>query len=402
MAGGHTLTIATGATTFPEVALAEVHHGDHNALMTAVTTTPLGLCNVDAIIVPTARSAPYLRRAIELADKLGCTLVALCSRHSHAGEVAKLAEERGIEAIAVDMASVRPGLLPAFDTSDLLAGTTWERRTDTSFKRNLGLLIARLMRWKHIVFLDDDIDVPEPQDLVDAVRLLHDFDAVGLTIHGYPDNSVVCHANRETGGFQETFVGGGALAVNGTCASFFPEVYNEDWFFILGRSRLCPTAKTQGVAVQKPYDPFADVRRARAEEFGDFLAEGVFWLLDNGKRVKDADLDHWRWYKKTRLSFINEVLDRAREQPMDEQPRARMIAALKAARGRCERIDPDLCVRYLRAWHIDRTRWHAFLKGQEFLFGFRETPTVQDVLAHLGLAATGRHVEGASVARSFC
>ncbi|WP_211770139.1 glycosyltransferase family 2 protein [Kutzneria sp. CA-103260] len=370
--------------------------------MTVIDTKPIGLCNVDAIIVPTARSAPYLRRAIELAGKLNCTLVALCSKHSHAGRVAKLAEESDVEAVAVDMASVLPGLLPAFETSDLLAGTTWERRTDTSFKRNLGLLIARLMRWKHIVFLDDDIDIPEPQDLVDAVGLLHDFDAVGLTNGGYPDNSVVCHANRETGGFQETFVGGGALAVNGTCAAFFPEIYNEDWFFILGRSRLCPTAKTKGIAVQKPYDPFTDVRRARAEEFGDCLAEGVFWLLDNGKRVRDADIGYWRQFLNMRQQFITEVLARASVQPMEEKERGPMIAALKAARGRCQTVDPELCVNYLQAWHKDRTRWSTYLKHQEFLFGRRESPTVKDVLRHLGLQAAGRHIQGLSVLRSVC
>ncbi|MFI9382424.1 hypothetical protein [Kutzneria sp. NPDC052558] len=380
----------------------DVHHGDHNALMTVVDARPIGLCSVDAIIVPTARSAPYLRRAIELAGKLDCTLVALCSKHSHPGQVTKLAKESGVEAVAVDMASVPSGLLSAFETSALLADTIWEQRTDTSFKRNLGLLIARLMRWKHIVFLDDDIDIREPQDLVDAVRLLHDFDAVGLTIDGYPDNSVVCHAHRETGGRQDSFIGGGALAVNGTSVSFFPEIYNEDWFFVLERSRLAPTAKTRGVALQKPYDPFADARRARSEELGDCLAEGVFWLLDHGKRVRDADIDYWRRYLDMRLRFINEVLARALAQRMDENSRARMVAALMAARGRCQRIDPGLFVEYLQAWHKDRTRWSAYLKDQEYRFGHRKWPTVGEMLHHLGLEAAGRYAQGASVTRSLC
>jgi len=391
------------ATVLPVAAPADVHHGDHNALMTVIDKTPIGLCNVDAVIVPTARSAIDLRRAIELADKLGCPLLALSSRDSKAGEVAELAWiSSTIEAIAIDMASVPTGLLPAFKTSKLLHGTTWARRTDTSFKRNLGLLIARLMRWKHIVFLDDDIEIPEPQDLVDAVRLLHDFDAVGLTIDGYPDNSVVCHANRETGGFQESFVGGGALAVNGACASFFPEIYNEDWFFILGENCLRPTAKTTGVAVQQPYNPFADVRRARSEEFGDSLAEGVFWLLDKGKRVGDADFAHWRRFLDLRLRFIDKVIKRAAEQPMDDGARAKMIAALRAARDRCQAIKPALCVDYLRAWRADAARWSRYLNEQELLFGIHESPTVKDVLGHLGLETAGRHVEGASVSHSFC
>lgn len=397
------MTAAISATLSPGVAPSEVHHGDHNGLMTTVAETPLGLRTVDAIIVPTARSAPYLDRAIEVADKIGCSLVALCSKLSDADKVARRAKQNSsIEVVAIDMNRVPAGLLPTFKTSELLAGTTWARRTDTSFKRNLGLLVARLMRWKHIVFLDDDIDIPEPQDLVDAVQLLRDFDAVGLTIGGYPDNSVVCHAHRETGGFQETFVGGGALAANGQCDSFFPEIYNEDWFFILGENRLRSTAKTTGRAVQNPYDPFADVRRARSEELGDCLAEGVFWLLDNGRRVRDADLDHWRRYLDLRRQFIDDVIERALDQPMDDKARARMIAALKMSRKRCQDIDPLLCVNYLRAWRADRTRWGNFLKEQERQFRPRETPTVKDVLRHLRLTAAGRHVQGVSVARSFC
>ena len=55
----------------------------------------------------------------------------------------------------------------------------------------------------------------------------------GLTCREYPDNSVVCHARRLAGLPQDTFVSGAALGVN--CNDqplpFFPEQYNEDWFF---------------------------------------------------------------------------------------------------------------------------------------------------------------------------
>ena len=45
---------------------------------------------------------------------------------------------------------------------------------------------------------------------------------------------MVCHAIRDTGGKQGTFVGGGALAVAvDRVDSFFPDIYNEDWFYLL-------------------------------------------------------------------------------------------------------------------------------------------------------------------------
>ncbi|EWM10935.1 glycosyltransferase family A protein [Kutzneria sp. 744] len=363
-----------------------LHHGSHRNLLTLVAEPRLGTCEVDAIIVPTSRPAGYLRRAVELAAKLRCTLVTLNSQHSRASQARSLAWSSGVDIAAVDMRDVSPALLPAFGTTSLLAGTPFARGTDTSRKRNMGLLVARLAGWKHVVFLDDDITIPDPQHLTDAVRLLHQFDGVGLTVGGFPDNSVVCHAHRETGGVQDTFVGGGALAVNAaSCESFFPDVYNEDWFFLLNDTRLRPIAKTTGLAVQKPYDPFASEQRARTEEFGDVLAEGVFWLLDQGKRVQDADEDYWRKFLAKRLDFINGVLRRVDEADVSLAECERMKSALRAARGRCTLITPDLCVQYLKAWRTDRGKWRRHLEKQERTFTAKNQD-MDEVLLMLGIS----------------
>jgi hypothetical protein len=41
--------------------------------------------------------------------------------------------------------------------------------------------------------------------------------------------------------------------------------------------------------VQEPYEPFRTTDRARGEELGDCLAEGIYALLDDGGKVGDAD-----------------------------------------------------------------------------------------------------------------
>jgi hypothetical protein len=340
------------------------HHGSHRSLLKFITTPSSEPGAVDAIFVPTARTVGYLRTAIGLAAKLDCPLVTLHSRHSKAAEAQRLAKENQVTLVAIDMDFVARETLPVFATTTLLAGTRFERRTDTSKKRNLGLLLARILGWKRIVFLDDDIDIPTPHHLTEAVRQLHKFNGVGLTVTGYPDNSVVCHANRETGGFQDTFIGGGALAVNAAAhRSFFPEIYNEDWFFLLSEtSQLQPIARTSGIAVQKPYDPYANDQRARGEEFGDTLAEGVFWLLDQGRRVHEADERYWVDFLNKRRNFITDILDRVDKIGATAEERGRIKAALRAARGRSERITPDLCMQYLLALRTDRVIWIRHLE----------------------------------------
>src|SRR5437016_6213547 len=78
-------------------------------------------------------------------------------------------------------------------------GLRFERRTDVSLKRNIGLAVARMAGWQRLMFLDDDIVVEEPDHIRKAGALLGTFGAVGLANNGFPDNSVVCHANRAAG-----------------------------------------------------------------------------------------------------------------------------------------------------------------------------------------------------------
>src|SRR2546423_9776591 len=75
------------------------HHGSHNHLLHQVMPERLG--RVDAIVVPTARPAPYLSTAIALAQELDCTLLALCSKYARAQDV--LVEAGGVgNMVAVD------------------------------------------------------------------------------------------------------------------------------------------------------------------------------------------------------------------------------------------------------------------------------------------------------------
>jgi hypothetical protein len=388
-----------GVTTAREWELvSRWHHGSHRHLLTPLPSTPYPM-DVDAIIVPTGRRPAAMRWAMAVASKLDCTLVALCSKWSSAAEVAKMPEAKNIRLITIDAGTLPCGVLPSFQTCELLAGTRFQRKTDTSAKRNFGLLLAKLLGWNKVVFLDDDIDVPEPLDLRDAAGMTSYFAGVGLNIKGMPDNSVVCHAYRDAGGAQDMFIGGGALAVavNST-TSFFPNVYNEDWFFLLDDDGLQKTTLI-GTAVQKEYDPYASEDRARREEFGDTLAEGLFWLLDSKRSIQDADRTFWAEFIEKRRGFIAEVTAMVQGvDPLDR--RVRMLKSLKAARGRSEHITPGWCARYVEAWREDRFTWRRHLQEvyrthvvkKRKQHRRRTVPEVRALLRSLGLPDTRFHL----------
>jgi hypothetical protein len=342
---------------------APYHHGSHRDLLWSANSPALPGRGIDAIIVPTARRPAYLAEAAALALSLSCPLVTL---HSKKWTTAVSAAQRlpaGLDLIAIDVPELERLRLPRWKTSELLTGTVLARRTDASAKRNLGLMLSHLLGWSRILFLDDDITELDPEDVRRASSLLDTHNAVGLQNFGYPDNSVVCHAYRLAGGKQQSFIGAGALAAEiKRNNSFFPDIYNDDWFFLLdGDKWLQPTAVT-GRVMQYPYDPFRNPDRARAEEFGDVLAEGLYWLLDQDRSIIDADARHWSGFLKRRQQFITEVLARVQADNLKPDEKARRVAALKGSLGRLALITPELCENYLRAWVADRECWQRHIE----------------------------------------
>lgn len=315
---------------------------------------------------------------MELAQTLDCLLVAICSLKVSPHEVIGRSERLGVATVAFD---VRAGIdaMTALGTTVGLEGSSFERVSDLSDKRNLGLLLAWVAGWDCVLFLDDDIYDVDPSDVEAAVSLLDHYRAVGMDNVGFPDNSVVCHAHRAVGGVQEQFVGGGALAVSPLGArAFFPRVYNDDWFFVIGQAAP-PRLAVTGSVKQAAFDPFADPGRARREEFGDCLAEGLYWLLDGNRSLELADRAYWRDFLARRRRFLDRLLWRSRS-PVDHRvPPDRLRASLEAALEVNKLITPGLCAEYVSLWRSDLVTWRRHLDGLPTGVG------VERAVAELGL-----------------
>ena len=240
--------------------------------------------SLDAIVVPAGRKADKLKTVAELAASADVLLVVLASRDCHVVEASALvASIQGCRALIVDIPGGFRNDHLTFQTSDSsFAGLKAGRNSDLSLKRNLGLLLAPLMCWKKIMFLDDDIFDVTLTDLAKIASQLDSHQVTGLISRSFPDNSVVCHANRLSGRDQDNFVTRAALGVN--CAErpldFFPDVYNEDWLFFATHAAQGQVISV-GTARQLPYKPFADPNRAVMEEFSDLIAEGLYALSND-------------------------------------------------------------------------------------------------------------------------
>jgi hypothetical protein len=313
---------------------------------------------LNALIVPAGRKADKLRPVAELAASADVMLVVLASRHCEVVEAAELvASIPGSHALIADIPYGYQNEQLTFQTSDssftsLKAG----RDSDLSLKRNLGLLLARLMRWDKIMFLDDDIFGVTVTDLAKIASQLDYHEVVGLISRSFPDNSVVCHANRLRGWWQDNFVTGAALGVSTADADkpldFFPDVYNEDWFFLATHAERGHVVSV-GEARQRTYKPFADPHRAVTEEFGDLIAEGLYALFNDSLTLDAATWVYWDEFINARKNLIDRLAEDLFRIPTREAA-VQAYESMLRARKQLASITADDCVRFVQAWRDDR------------------------------------------------
>jgi hypothetical protein len=320
-----------------------------------------GELGLDAIIVPASRPATNLDHAVTLARAAHCQLVILCSQGLRSADVQEFLADRSFRgAIVIDIpAGYSHDLLHFRELLTISAELPPQCGfyvTDLSIKRNIGLVLAKMLGWQRIFFLDDDIrDIAFP-DLQTTVDMLGSFSAAGMRVTDFPDNSIACHASRMTGGFQDVFISGAALAVNcEESVGFFPDVYNEDWFFFFDAASEGQLGSSYCEATQLVYYPFADAQRAAWQEFGDVLAEGLYALLHLDLDIGQATTEYWTVFLDARRHFLETTLSRADGAQPDM--RDEIITSLQSALKCLSGITPDLCARYVRLWRQDLVAW---------------------------------------------
>lgn len=319
---------------------------------------------LSAIVVPATRPAYNLEHAITLARATHCHLVIMCSRDTQAAEVYALLHLRSFhDATVIEIPDQYTHEYLEFQTTDWIKRQFPVRDSDLSVKRNLGLVLARMLGWERIFFLDDDIRDLDAIALLDTVALVdgsqaaaHRYYSAGMPTPEFPDNSVVCHARRMIGAFQDVFVSGSALAVDCTVPfAFFPDIYNEDWLFFYEDAANRRLGSSERKATQLRYDPFASPQRAESEEFGDVIAEGLYALLEEGLTAEYATTERWDQFLTDRKHILDEIIRQSDKAPREVQEK--MKHAVKIARKCLEDIQPEMCVEYVAAWQNDRKRW---------------------------------------------
>jgi hypothetical protein len=130
------------------------------------------------------------------------------------------------------------------------------------------------------------------------------------------------------------------------------------------------------------YDPYASPDRARQEEFGDLLAEGLYALIGEGdtdvpfaERLEAATATYWSRFIHSRRAVLAEtmtVLDGYLARDPANHRVVSALASLQAAESQLKTITADVCVNFLKAWRADLAEWQTFSNGVNAVANMRE------------------------------
>ena len=358
---------------------------------------PLTQPLVDAIVVPTVRTAEHLRSAVQFAAESRCHLITVYTDILPDGLDAVLA---GLSPDRVTVLTVRSGTRDRLLDlgASLPQSLVSPHALDISRKRNLGLLIGRVCGWTRMLFLDDDIRKLNVAKLSSAAALLDDYPVVGLQVHKYPDASVVGHARRLTGRRQEPFVSGGSLLINPQSLNgYFAPLYHEDWLCVI--NHLWDREVAIGGSVgQLPYLPFTTPGRAKLEEFGDVLLSGLLWLMQTrtGIDVADkarptAESDYWReatdprfWKQilEQRTALLADITERLTGKNFDGPS---PLPSLAGAQERLGELQPADFTLFIEKWLTSLGEWHDRLSFLSRVDLVEKAQAIEKALAELGL-----------------
>jgi hypothetical protein len=183
------------------------------------------------------------------------------------------------------------------------------------YARNSALLVSIIENADKVMFVDDDITIPDIRMLFDSFQLLEQYDVVGANILGMIDDSIIGHISNELN-FIDTdgrMLSAGFLAFNLKKIKYpFLNIYNEDWIWLFMQPDLKKHLQPVGV-FQKIYDPFVNFEsKIVFQEIGELFITGLFSLKDLLKLNELLTNEFWENSLHIREKYLIELLNIAK------------------------------------------------------------------------------------------
>ncbi len=252
------------------------------------------------------------------------------------------------------------------------------------FARNYAIILSKVLGYKKVIFMDDDIIVRDDDIIVNIMEKLNEVDFVGAKISGMPDNSLLGHIIRACNIEEEEFLSagfllqtinsekklrtikpyellsGGFLAFNLDAVSeYFFNYYNEDWIWLFLHG-----PKTKGInygkVYQLPYDPFQNaVEKAMFQEFGEILVDGVYTALKERRNFSQLIYkSFWKGILEKRFIDIKKLAELCKGNEIEYIT----LDVCKALLKYYSKAGPDIFAKVFTAYFEQRAGWLFILE----------------------------------------
>lgn len=224
---------------------------------------------------------------------------------------------------------------------------------DLPIKRNYAILYSREQKINNILLLDDDIRNLTPDILKNGCNLLKNNSVSGCFVDNEIDTSILGHLQKRAGETFYPFLSGSFLFIKPlSVKSFFPNIYNEDWLFMMPYifdNSIC----SFGNVSQRDNDSLGDINRVKLQEFGDIIAEGLYTLIHLGEYSQRFETSYWNEVIKERRYIFDALLKTL----LDTTYRTLIYTAIETNKN----IQPEYCAEFINVLENDILKWNNYL-----------------------------------------
>jgi hypothetical protein len=227
------------------------------------------------------------------------------------------------------------------------------------YARNYALFLTRINNADKVLFMDDDIIIPNTEIVHNSFNLLEKFDFVGANIGGMIDDSIIGRISDDMGLIDndERAFSGGFLAFNPKKIKHpFLNIYNEDWIWLFLHSNENKYLQSECVLqnYSNPYLGFNE--KILFQEYGEIVISGILVAKEKVKFELLTSKLFWESIVIERKSYLSKLYELAILSNKDEF--TTMINWLLQNYSKCETYNySELIFNYLN----DKETFNVFL-----------------------------------------
>jgi hypothetical protein len=187
------------------------------------------------------------------------------------------------------------------------------------YARNFALLYSKAIGVDKVLFMDDDIHVPNLKLIDDLFQSVKDFQFVGANITGLVDDSALGHIATDLEIFNERMLSGGFMVFNPNIIDqYFLNNYNEDWIWLFLQLKGKKYLQT-GEVFQELSNPLANYqKKVIFQEHGEIALDGILDLFKKGSYDSLVQLSFWKRMLSEREEYLNLLTEKAKEKNKSE------------------------------------------------------------------------------------